>query len=136
MTIARTVAKACIFAFLGIWLAGIAAATQPAIHFPDSDPPTGLTDSAALRATVYGTPPQNLAPVPQTVPLQEINISLPWKLPVPEVFWFNRRLRAWFAEQDKPAPLAILISGTGADGNTAKIAMLRSEEHTSELQSP
>jgi hypothetical protein len=59
------------------------------------------------------------------VPLQEINIALPWALPVPEVFWFDRRLRAWFSEQDKPAPLAIVISGTGSDGNTAKISMLR-----------
>jgi hypothetical protein len=66
-----------------------------------------------------------LAPVPETVPLQEINISLPWKPPVPEVFWFDKRLRAWFAEQKGPAPLAILISGTGSDGNTAKISMLR-----------
>ena len=74
---------------------------------------------------MYGTPPQLLAPVPETVPLQEINISLPWKPPVPEVFWFDKRLRAWFAEQDEPAPLAILISGTGSDGNTAKISMLR-----------
>ena len=57
--------------------------------------------------------------------MQEINIALPWKPPVPEVFWFNKRLRAWFAEQDGPAPLAILISGTGSDGNTAKISMLR-----------
>jgi hypothetical protein len=63
--------------------------------------------------------------VPETVPLQEINIALPWALPVPEVFWFDRRLRAWFSEQDKPAPLAIVISGTGSDGNTAKISMLR-----------
>jgi len=144
LTIERTVEKACIFAFLGFWLVGIAAANQADIaatttpradiatigprgdiHFPDNGPPTGLADSAALRATVYGTPPQQLAPVPETVPLQEINIALPWKPPVPEVFWFNRRLRAWFAEQDKPAPLAILISGTGSDGNTAKISMLR-----------
>jgi hypothetical protein len=125
LTIARTVEKACIFVFLGFWSAGIAVATTAEIHFPDNGPPTGLADSAALRATVYGTPPQDLAPVPETVPLQEINIALPWKPPVPEVFWFNRRLRAWFAEQDGPAPLAILISGTGSDGNTAKIAMLR-----------
>jgi hypothetical protein len=63
--------------------------------------------------------------VPETVPLQEINIALPWAQPVPEVFWFDRRLRAWFSEQDKPAPLAIVISGTGSDGNTAKLSMLR-----------
>ncbi len=125
MTIARTVEKTCIFAFFGFWLAGAAVAATVDVHFPDTGPPTGLADSAALRATVYGTPPQDLAPVPETVPLQEINISLPWKLPVPEVFWFDRRLRAWFAEQDKPAPLAILISGTGSDGNTANISTLR-----------
>src|SRR4051794_9154590 len=103
--------------FLGVWLVSMAAATQadtPSltarvadIHFPDSGSPTGLADSAAFRATVYGPPPQQLAPVPETVPLQEINIAVPWKPPVPEVFWFNKRLRAWFAEQDKPAPLAI-----------------------------
>jgi hypothetical protein len=111
--------------FLWLWMFGIANADQPAVRFPDAGPATGLADSAALRATVYGTPPQNLAPVPETVPLQEINIALPWASPVPAVFWFDRRLRAWFSEQDKPAPLAIVISGTGSDGNTAKIAMLR-----------
>jgi len=135
LTITRTVCRTVLFLFLGIWLVSITTATRadtaslPArltdIHFPDSGPPTGLADSAALRATVYGTPPQQLAPVPETVPLQEINIALPWRQPVPEVFWFNKRLRAWFAEQDGPAPLAILISGTGSDGNTAKISMLR-----------
>jgi hypothetical protein len=111
--------------FLTLWLASAAAAAQPDVQFSDNGPPTGLADSAALRATVYGTPPRDLAPVPETVPLQEINIALPWAQPVPEVFWFDCRLRAWFSEQDKPAPLAIVISGTGSDGNTAKISMLR-----------
>jgi hypothetical protein len=123
LTITRSLALNLLFVFLGLRLAD-ASATTP-IHFPDSGPPSGLADSAALRATVYGTPPKLLAPVPETVPLQEINISLPWKPPVPEVFWFDKRLRAWFAEQKGPAPLAIVISGTGSDGNTAKISMLR-----------
>lgn len=90
-----------------------------------SDRATGLADSAALRATVFGTSPQNIAPLPATVPLQEIDLSMPWARPVPKVLWFDRRLRVWFSAQDKPAPLAIVISGTGSDGNTAKLSLLR-----------
>src|SRR5882757_1185352 len=88
--------------------------------------PAGLADSAALRATIFGTPPQDMASMPSRVPLAEINIALPWARPIPEVFWFDRKLRVWFSAQDKPAPLAIVISGTGNDGNTAKLSVLRS----------
>lgn len=91
----------------------------------DNDPATGLADSAALRATVFGTLPQDIAPMPATVPLQEIDISMPWARPVPQVLWFDSRLRVWFSAQDKPAPLAIVISGTGSDGNTTKLSTLR-----------
>jgi hypothetical protein len=91
----------------------------------DNDPATGLADSAALRATVFGTPPQDIAPMPATVPLQEIDISMPWARPVPKVLGFDSRLRVWFSAQDKPAPLAIIISGTGSDGNTTKLSTLR-----------
>jgi len=88
--------------------------------------PAGLADSAALRATIFGTPPQDMASMPSRVPLAEINIALPWSRPIPDVFWFDRKLRVWFSAQDKPAPLAIVISGTGNDGNTAKLSVLRS----------
>lgn len=88
-------------------------------------PATGLADSAALRATVFGTPPQDIAPLPDKVPLLEMDLDLPWRRPIPAVFWFDKRLRVWLSAQDKPAPLAIVISGTGSDGNTAKLAMLR-----------
>jgi predicted alpha/beta-fold hydrolase len=88
-------------------------------------PATGLADSAALRATVFGTPPQDLAPMPASVPLTEINIKLPWANPVPAVYWFDSKLRVWFSAQKKPAPLAIVIAGTGGDGNTSKLAILR-----------
>jgi hypothetical protein len=66
-----------------------------------------------------------MAPLPNRVPLVEINLALPWARPLPDVFWFDRKLRVWFAAQDKPAPLAIVISGTGSDGNTAKLSTLR-----------
>ncbi len=92
---------------------------------PAPGPAAGLADSAALRATVFGTPPTDMAPMPDKVPLVEINIALPWARPVPDVFWFDRKLRVWFSAQDKPAPLAIVISGTGSDGNTAKLSVLR-----------
>lgn len=88
-------------------------------------PATGLADSAGLRATVFGTPPQDLAPQPDLVPLAQIDIAMPWAQPVPDVFWFDRRLRVWFSAQETAAPLAIVISGTGGDGNTTNLSMLR-----------
>jgi hypothetical protein len=78
-----------------------------------------------LRATVFGTPPQHVAPMPSRVPLTEINVAFPWARPVPDIYWFDRRLRVWLSAQDKPAPLAIVISGTGSDGNTSKLSVLR-----------
>jgi hypothetical protein len=92
---------------------------------PAPGPATGLSDSAGLRATVFGTPPDTLAILPAKVPLAEINIALPWRLPVPKILWFDAKLRAWFSAQDKPAPLAIVISGTGSSGNTKTISVLR-----------
>ena len=100
--------------------------SAPAVTAPSAQAyAAGLADSAGLRATVFGTPPQDLAPMPSRVPLAEINIALPWARPVPEVFWFDRKLRVWFSAQAKPAPLAIVISGTGSDGNNSKLATLR-----------
>jgi hypothetical protein len=92
---------------------------------PTPGPATGLSDSAGLRATVFGTPPQAMAPLPAKVPLSEINIALPWRLPVPEILWFDAKLRVWLSAQKNPAPLAIVISGTGNDGNTKTISVLR-----------
>jgi hypothetical protein len=101
------------------------AHAQSAAPVQNLGPATGLADSAALRATVFGTPPQDMAALPDLVPLAEIDLALPWAKPVPAIYWFNRRLRVWFSAQRHPAPLAIVISGTGGDGNTSKLSILR-----------
>jgi len=103
-----------------------AAASAQTVQLPStSGPATGLADSAALRATVFGTAPEDMAPLPARVPLTEIDIKLPWANPVPAVFWFDKRLRVWLSAQKTPAPLAIVIAGTGGSGNTDKLATLR-----------
>jgi hypothetical protein len=101
------------------------AEPAPAQLPPAPGPATGLADSAALRATVFGTPPQDIGPLPERVPMLEMEVALPWRQPVPQIFWFDKRLRVWLSAQKKPAPLAIVISGTGSDANTAKLSVLR-----------
>jgi hypothetical protein len=86
--------------------------------------PAAAPSSAALHATVFGAI-GDLAPLPDKVPLSEINVELPWHLPVPDVLWFDRKLRVWLSVQKRPAPLAIVIAGTGSDGNTTKLEVLR-----------
>jgi hypothetical protein len=123
------------FQFCSIVVLVLAGGPAPAAPDPDSPaaivappvrgPAAGLADSAALRATVFGTPPQDIAPMPATVPLVEVNLAMPWARPVPGIFWFNRKLRFWFSAQRGAAPLAIVIAGTGADGNTTAISTLR-----------
>jgi hypothetical protein len=105
--------------------AALAAEPEPPSSPPSSGAVIGLADSAGLRATVFGTPPQDTASLPAKVPLSEINAELPWRLPVPKILWFDAKLRVWFSAQEKPAPLAIVISGTGSDGNTKTISVLR-----------
>jgi hypothetical protein len=107
----------------------LAAESGPPPTAPPSPPAAGavigLADSAGLRATVFGTPPQDMATLPAKVPLSEINAELPWHLPVPKILWFDAKLRVWLSAQDKPAPLAIVISGTGSDGNSKTVSVLR-----------
>jgi hypothetical protein len=116
--------KQGVLAFL-MSAASFGASAQTITPPPAPGPAAGLANSAALRATVFGTPPQDMAPLPQKVPLSEITVTLPWRLPVPDVLWFDAKLRVWFSAQKKPAPLAIVISGTGSDGNTSKLQVLR-----------
>lgn len=89
----------------------------------------GLADANALRATVFGPPPERLAPVSNTAPVQELDITIEGAQAVPDVYWFNRRLRVNFSAQPEPAPLAVVIAGTGGSANSGKLQVLRNALH-------
>jgi Alpha/beta hydrolase family len=125
MAIACDAAGAAVDAAASDDMPAAVLAPLPTGGLPSGGPATGLADSAGLHATVFGTPPQDVAPMPARVPVQEINLTLPWRQPIPEVLWFDAKLRVYFSAQKKPAPLAIIISGTGSDANTSNIQLLR-----------
>src|SRR5271154_2311422 len=56
----------CASAVLAIALAALTG--RASAQSPRLGPATGLADAAALRATVFGTPPNELAPLPARVP--------------------------------------------------------------------
>ncbi len=122
--------RRCVAPTLGLMATFLAHAVvagdpQPLQAPAVTGPATGLANSAGLRSTVFGTPPQDIAQLPDSVPLLEIDASMPWARPVPAVFWFDKKLRVWFSAQEKPAPLAIVIAGTGGDGDTSALSTLR-----------
>lgn len=107
----------------------------------DFDGAAGLADSAALRATVFGVPPEDRAPLPASVPLREMDVAIEGALPVPDIYWFNRKLRVYFSAQRGPAPLAIVIAGTGGSANgdnqrTLRGALYGAGYHVLTLPSP
>lgn len=71
-------------------------------------------------ATVIGTPSAQRAELPKKIPLKRRSITIFKDRKVPDVFWFDKKLRYSQALQKDPAPLVFLIAGTGADYNGAK----------------
>lgn len=85
----------------------------------------GLADITALKATVFGPGEKQRASLPESIPVREINIAIDGSLPVSNLYWFNRKLRVYFSAQKKPAPLAIVIAGTGSGANSSRLQILR-----------
>lgn len=115
----------CVALFFVCLLIGALLPSAASASRADLGDALGLADSAALRATVFGLAADELAVLPESVPLREINIAIEGGLPVPDLYWFNRELRVYFSAQKGPAPLAIVIAGTGGSANGGRIQTLR-----------
>ena len=79
-----------------------------------------------IAATILGTPKKYRAKIPATIRVKEYEtITIFPRREVPEVFWYNRKLRYSIAWHRKKAPLMILIAGTGAGYDSAKMQDLQ-----------
>ena len=103
-----------------------------AYDYPFTDP---------FAATVVGTPEKFSAKLPAQVPVKVDTIQMFPDREVPGKLWNFSELRYSYIRQDGPAPLIIMIAGTGASFNSAKMvnmqkAFYQAGYHVISLTSP
>lgn len=89
----------------------LATAPSAGFEFPWEDP---------IVATVVGTPPAMRAALPDSVPIAKRRVQVLPEREIPGVFFYHRALRYTLSAQPDPAPLVLIIPGTGA-GPTARL---------------
>lgn len=85
--------------------------------FPYSDP---------LLATILGTPAAQKAPAAEDLKVRLLDLTIFPGRDVPDIFWYNEKLRCSLAYQKEKAPLIFVIAGTGAGFNSDKMLALQS----------
>jgi len=76
--------------------------------------PYGYPFVDAYEATVIGTPKIYQAKLPETVPKQELWLTVFPDRETPELFWYDEKLNVSVVRQRQKAPLIFNIAGTGA----------------------
>jgi len=86
-------------------------------NYPITDP---------IAATILSTPIPDMAPLPKKIRVknyQTINI-FPDRV-IPDVFWYNRKLRYSVAYHKDKSPVMFLIAGTGAGYDSDKMKIMQ-----------
>ncbi len=122
-SLGRALSSLCIFILAGPALA---------YEFPFDDP---------FVATVVGTPEEYRADLDVKVPLKRRSIEIFPDREVPDIFFYDSKLRYSYALQKGPAPLVFMIAGTGGshDGSTNRDlgrALYKAGFHFISLSSP
>ncbi len=100
-------------------------ATDPDFVFPDKPYDFPFVDPFA--ATVVGTPVGFQADLPEAdeINIRQLELDVFGNRPPPDVFWWNQRLQVSLVYQDRPAPLIIIIGGTGSGVNSPKTSIMQ-----------
>jgi hypothetical protein len=95
--------------------AAIEAAAAKPYDYPFVDPDV---------ATVVGTPTIYQAPLLESVPSEELELTVFEDRVIPEVLWYQDTLKYSLVAQDHEAPLVFIIAGTGAAHDSAKAKLM------------
>ncbi len=88
-----------------------------AYDYPIADP---------IEATILSTPPADMAVLPKKIRVKQYqSFDVFPDRKVPEVFWYNEKLRFSVAYHKEIAPVMFLIAGTGAGYDSAKMKMMQ-----------
>jgi len=81
--------------------------------------------ASPFAATVVGTPQSLKAELPSNIPVEDFELTVFRDRNVPDLLWYNDTLRYSLVAQGHPAPLIVVIAGTGAAYNAAKMQGLQ-----------
>ena len=85
--------------------------------YPISDP---------IEATIISTPKADMAVLPKKIRVKQyLTFDVFPDREVPEVFWYNEKLRYAVAYQKEKAPVIFMIAGTGAGYDSTKMKMMQ-----------
>ncbi len=90
--------------------------------------PLGIYDYPFVdpfAATVVGTPKGYRASLPNRIREDQYEIAVFEERQVPELFWYNERLKFSLARQSDRAPLIFNIAGTGAGHNSSLMKVMQ-----------
>ena len=109
---------------VSLLLAALLLSSAPALAagsgeyaYPHTDP---------LLATILGTPVAQKTALVEDIDVSLLDLTIFPERKVPDVFWYNEKLRCAVAAQKGRAPLIFVIAGTGAGFNSDKMLALQS----------
>lgn len=77
------------------------------------------------QATVTGYCQEVAADIPESVAVINKQITIKPLKDIPDVFWFNKKMKYSLIKQETTAPLIFIIAGTGASYESAKMLSLQ-----------
>jgi pimeloyl-ACP methyl ester carboxylesterase len=78
-----------------------------------------------LAATVVGTPPILRADLPEQIAIDELALPTFPERRIPEILWWNDKLRFSLVYQQHRAPLIFVVAGTGASHDTRLMRVMQ-----------
>ena len=78
-----------------------------------------------LAATIVGTPDRWKASFPRQIRIKELELEVFEDRTLPDLLWYDKRLRYSLAYQKHAAPLIIVIAGTGSGHNSPNMQVLQ-----------